>query len=74
MKMNYFVSGSSLLIAGWLVVTFFHEVSPQEYPKQRRGAGAAQAANGPAAKPATRPILEVSSGAAADLAAVEPRP
>lgn len=38
MKMHQFVSGSAVLIAGWLVATFLHEVSPQQYPQQRRGA------------------------------------
>jgi len=37
MKMHQFVSGSAVILAGWLMVTFFHEVSPQQYPQQRRG-------------------------------------
>ena len=36
MKMHQFVSGSAVLIAGWLMVTFFHEVPSQQYPPQRR--------------------------------------
>jgi hypothetical protein len=50
MKMTYFVSGSSLLIAGWLVMTFFHSVSPMQYPKQRLGSQSDQARREPAAK------------------------
>ena len=72
MKMNYFVSGSSLLIAGWLVVTFFHEVSPQEYPKQRRGGLPAQAANAPAVRPTPGSLKGIWSKGA-DLAATQPR-
>jgi hypothetical protein len=71
MKMNYFISGASLLIAGWLVMTFFHEVSPLQYPKQRRGALPAQTANRPAAMPAATRLTEVST-AAGGLAAVKP--
>jgi len=37
MKMHQFVSGSAVVLAGWLMLTFFHEVSPQQYPQQRRG-------------------------------------
>lgn len=37
MKMHQFVSGSAVILAGWLMLTFFHEVSPQQYPQQRRG-------------------------------------
>jgi hypothetical protein len=71
MNMNYFVSGSSLLIAAWLVVTFFHEVSPQEYPKQRRGGLPAQTAKAPAVRPAPGSLKGISS-TAADLAASQP--
>lgn len=45
MKMHHFVSGSAVILAGWLMVTFFHDVSPQQYPQQRRGAPAHAAAN-----------------------------
>ena len=37
MKMHQFVSGSAVVLVGWLMLTFFHEVSPQQYPQQRRG-------------------------------------
>lgn len=36
MKMHQFVSGSAVVIAGWLMATFVHEESPQQYPQQRR--------------------------------------
>lgn len=42
MKVSSFVSGSALVLAGWLGVTFVHEVSPQQYPSQRRGAASAR--------------------------------
>ncbi len=37
MKMGQFVSGSAVVITAWLVLTFLHEVSPQQYPQQHRG-------------------------------------
>jgi len=52
MKMHQFVSGSAVLIAGWLVATFLHDVSPQQYPQQRRGAPV-RATNRAPDKPAT---------------------
>ena len=42
MKVSSFVSGSALVLAGWLGLTFVHEVSPQQYPSQRRGAASAR--------------------------------
>jgi len=33
MQLRYFVTGSSLILAGWLAVTFFHHVPSQRYPK-----------------------------------------
>jgi hypothetical protein len=47
MKMHHFVSGSAVMIAGWLMVTFFHEVTPQQYPQQRRSTPAHAANRGP---------------------------
>jgi len=40
MKVSSFVSGSALLLAVWLGVTFVNEVSPQQYPSQRRSTDA----------------------------------
>lgn len=33
MKLSHFVSGSAVVLAGWLAVTFFYEVPVQRYPK-----------------------------------------
>ncbi len=33
MQLRNFVSGSSVVIVGWLAVTFFHQVPSQRYPK-----------------------------------------
>jgi len=33
MKLRHFVSGSSVILAGWLVVTFFYHVPAQRYLK-----------------------------------------
>jgi len=48
MKMHQFVSCSAVLIAGWLIATFFHEVSPQQYPQQRRSVPGHAASREPA--------------------------
>jgi hypothetical protein len=63
MKLNHFVSGSALLLTSWLGLTFFNEVSPQQYPKQRRGALPAQAARTPIVSPATNVTLETKVAA-----------
>ncbi len=33
MQLSHFVSGTSVVLAGWLAVTFFHEMPSQRYPK-----------------------------------------
>ena len=33
MQLRHFVSGSSVILAGWLAVTFVHQVPAQRYPK-----------------------------------------
>lgn len=33
MKLPHFVSGSAILLVGWLAVTFFRDVPPQRYQK-----------------------------------------
>lgn len=58
MKLSTFVSGSALVLAGWLAVTFFNEVSPQQYPKQRRGTLPAQSIHAPTVKPATALVVD----------------
>ncbi|MEI7956700.1 MAG: hypothetical protein WCJ66_16160 [Verrucomicrobiota bacterium] len=60
MKMGQFVSGSAVLIAGWLVLTFMHEVSPQQYPQQHRSTPV-HAANHEPAKAAKAVALPRSS-------------
>lgn len=33
MQLRHFVSGSSVILSGWLAVTFIHQVPSQRYPK-----------------------------------------
>ena len=33
MKLRHFVSGSAIILAGWLVATFVRDVPSQRYPK-----------------------------------------
>jgi hypothetical protein len=33
MQLRHFVSGSAVILAGWLAVTFIHEVPTQRYPR-----------------------------------------
>lgn len=33
MQLRHFVSGSSVILLGWLVVTFVHPVAASHYPK-----------------------------------------
>lgn len=47
MKLHSFVSGSAVLITGWLTLTFLHDVSPQQYPQQRKSLPAHAANRGP---------------------------
>ena len=57
------------MIAGWLMLTFFHEVSPQQYPPQRR-AVPAHAASRDAVTPAlphNALLSEPATGLAAAL-------
>lgn len=41
MNIRHFVSGSSILLAGWLGLTFVHEVPAQRYPKLEKAKTAA---------------------------------
>ncbi len=36
MQLRHFVSGSSVILFGWLAVTFIHQVPSQRYPKLDR--------------------------------------
>jgi hypothetical protein len=71
MKLHQFVSGSSILIVGWLMATFFHDVSPQQYPQQRRGTPAHSASQAPV-KTARTP-QDGRGAEVATLAATRPR-
>ncbi len=51
MQLRHFVSGSSVILVGWLAVTFFHQVPSQRYPKLDKYPTTAKAK--PAAKPGT---------------------
>lgn len=42
MKVSSFVSGSALALACWLGATFVHDVSPVQYPSQRRSGATAR--------------------------------
>jgi hypothetical protein len=45
MQLPHFVSGSAVILTGWLVVTFFHEVPSQRYPKLQKQPSATSAAS-----------------------------
>ena len=64
MKMHYFVSGSGVMIVAWLLLTFIHEVSPQQYPQQRRRSLPAHSASGGATKPESFPQVIMAGNAA----------
>jgi hypothetical protein len=36
MKLSHFVSGTAVVLAGWLAVTFFHVMPSQRYPKLQK--------------------------------------
>ena len=50
MKLRYFVSGSSAVLAGWLTVTFFNHVPAQRYPRLDRESTAAISPTAPPAE------------------------
>jgi hypothetical protein len=56
MKVSSFVSGSALLLAVWLGVTFVHQVSPQQYPSQRRGPNVTKTAAASSQEKAPEPV------------------
>lgn len=53
MKIRNFVSGSSVILVGWLGATFFNEVPSQRYPKLDKSnpLRAEQEAHGPSVAP-----------------------
>jgi hypothetical protein len=60
MSTRRFVSGSSVILAGWLGATFFNEVPAQRYPKLDKKPAAAVASESDllvaGAKPVAPPI------------------
>jgi hypothetical protein len=44
MQLRQFVSGSAVILAGWLAITFVHEVPAQRYPKLDKYPAAARVA------------------------------
>jgi hypothetical protein len=46
MSTRKFVSGSSVILAGWLGATFFNEVPAQRYPKLEKKSAAVAPDNG----------------------------
>ncbi|GAA5122210.1 hypothetical protein JIN84_09675 [Luteolibacter yonseiensis] len=64
MKTSSFVSGSSVILAGWLAATFLNEVPAQRYPKLDRKPATASVEEAKETsilattqvKPATRPV------------------
>lgn len=60
MKVRFFVTGSSALLAVWLLATFFNEVPVDRYPQFGRGSVPVSAK---AVKPASKdkPIASVST-------------
>ena len=66
MNVTNFVSGSALLLAVWLGVTFFHEVSPLDNPNLPR----ANAAVAPAKTASPLPVAPEPEPAAEPLTAL----
>jgi hypothetical protein len=55
MKLSHFVSGSSLVLAGWLAATFFHETPAQRYLKPEKNTAGRQAPEIPMAQVSVSP-------------------
>ncbi len=60
MKLPHFVSGSAILLVGWLAVTFFHDVPPQRYQKLDKFPTTASSAAPETTAPATG-VFQVSN-------------
>ncbi|MCF7731085.1 MAG: hypothetical protein K9N23_05330 [Akkermansiaceae bacterium] len=56
MKVSNFVSGSALILAGWLGATFIHQVSPLQYPRQTKGNASARNTTVPVLQPTPSPL------------------
>lgn len=64
MNTRRFVSGSSVLLAGWLGATFLNEVPAQRYPKLDRSTAKADTTPRPPQAPAVMGALELPASAA----------
>lgn len=60
MKLPHFVSGSAILLVGWLSVTFFRDVPPQRYQKLDKFPATASSA-APATHAPTTGVFQVSN-------------
>jgi hypothetical protein len=64
MQLRHFVSGSAVILAGWLAVTFVHEVPTQRYPRLDKEPAAAIApgktADATAVADEESPVAQVS--------------
>lgn len=65
MQVRHFVSGSAVILAGWLAVTFVHEVPTQRYPRLDKypttSTAPGKAANATAVAGKESPVVQVSS-------------
>lgn len=59
MKVRVFVTGSSALLAVWLLATFFSEVSAEKYPQFGKGSVPVSARVSPSAKQ-EKPVAAVT--------------
>jgi hypothetical protein len=61
MNTSSFVSGSSILLAGWLGATFFNEVPAQRYPKLDKATASVETGKSPSIAPAVNAVILPSS-------------
>jgi hypothetical protein len=70
MRLSHFVTTSSLVLSGWLALTFVSEVPARSYPKLEKHAGKSKAKPGPldalqaaaGALPEDSGVLSLASG------------
>lgn len=60
MNLRAFVSGSAIVLMGWLVVSFFHRNLPERY-SQTRTADAVPAPEGPSQSPSDSSLASAVS-------------
>jgi hypothetical protein len=56
MNTSRFVSGSSILLVGWLGATFFNDVPAQRYPKLDKSTASQSAIKNPTIAPAMKTV------------------